>query len=143
MGVQAQWEFFTGMQRSGEIAQARAKFRAAQQDEQKALSNLRLDLRQSHYQAAEARQRLEVAGAALDSARESLRITRVRYQEGAASVTELLVAEVGLTETTTRDVAAYYDYLIALSNLKRAQGRLVSQWAAPDATSAPTGGGQP
>ena len=124
VGVQAEWEFFSGFQRSGEIAQAKAKWRAAAQEEQKALSDLRLDLRQAHYLAAEARQRLGVAGAALNSAGEALRITQVRYREGAASITELLVAEVGHTATVSREVAAYYDYLIALSNLKRAPGRV-------------------
>ena len=129
VGVQAEWEFFSGFQRSGEIAQAKAKWRAAAQEEQKALSDLRLDLRQAHYLAAEARQRLGVAGAALNSAGEALRITQVRYREGAASITELLVAEVGHTATVSREVAAYYDYLIALSNLKRARGELVKERA--------------
>jgi hypothetical protein len=40
----------------------------------------------------------------------------------------LLTAQVGLTASQSRDVAAYYDYLTALSNLERAQGRLVADY---------------
>ena len=67
---------------------------------------------------------LDVAGKSLASAEEALRITRERYQQGATDITELLTAQVGLTATRTRLAAARYDYLIARSNLERAQGRL-------------------
>ena len=43
--------------------------------------------------------------------------TRERYEQGAADITELLTAEVGLSSTRMHDAAAYYDYLTALANL--------------------------
>jgi outer membrane protein len=67
-------------------------------------------------------ERVDVAGKSLASAEEALRITRERYQQGAADITELLTAQVGRTATRTRLAAARYDYLIARSNLERAQG---------------------
>ena len=58
-----------------------------------------------------------------------MRITQQRYQQGAADLAELLTAQTGLTGTRTRNVAARYDYLIALSNLERARGQLVGRYS--------------
>ena len=38
----------------------------------------------------------------MESAEEALRITRERYEQGAADITELLTAQFGLTDTRTR-----------------------------------------
>jgi outer membrane protein TolC len=87
-----------------------------------------LDLQRAGIHLAEAWQRLAVVQKSVESAREALRITRVRYKEGATDITELLTAQVGLTASQTREVVAYYDYLIALSNVKRAGGELVAEY---------------
>ena len=92
---------------------------------QKALNNLRLDLKQAQLESGEAWERLEVTQRSVASAEEALRITSERYRQGAADVTDLLTAQVGLTATRSRSTAAYYDLLVAQSNLKRARGELV------------------
>jgi len=129
IGIMAKWELFDGFRRPNTIKQAKSEWQAAQKDEQNIRNNLRLDLQRAEIQAVEAWQRLDVARKSVESAKESLRITRVRYKEGATDITELLTAQVGLTASQTRDVAAYYDYLIALSNVKRAQGGLVAEYS--------------
>jgi outer membrane protein TolC len=128
VGIMAEWEFFDGFRRASTIKQIKREWQAAQQDEQNIRNNLRLDLQRAQIQAAEAWQRLEVVRKSVESAKEALRITRVRYKEGATDITELLTAQVGLTASQTRDIAAYYDYLIALSNVRRAQGELVTEY---------------
>ncbi len=128
IGIMAKWELFDGFRRPNTIKQTKSEWQAAQKDEQNIRNNLRLDLQRAEIQAVEAWQRLDVARKSVESAEESLRITRVRYKEGATDITELLTAQVGLTASQTRDVAAYYDYLIALSNVKRAQGGLVAEY---------------
>jgi OMF family outer membrane factor len=67
---------------------------------------------------------LETIRKSVESASESLRITRVRYREGVAGITDLLTAQVGLTAMRTRSVAALYDHATAVSNLQRARGEL-------------------
>jgi outer membrane protein len=130
VGVMAEWEFFSGFRTDSGVRRANREWQAARKDETRLRDQLRLDLQRARIQAQEARQRLEVARVSVDSARESLRITQVRYREGAANITELLTAQVGLTASRSRVVAAYYEYRIALSNVKRAQGSLVSEYAA-------------
>ncbi len=128
VGLVAEWEFFSGFKIPNAIKQVKSEWQASQRDEKNIRNNLRLDLQRAQIQSVEAWQRLEVARKSIESAQESLRITRVRYKEGAADITELLTAQVGLTVSQTRNVAAYYDYLIAISNVKRALGELVREF---------------
>ncbi len=127
-GVIAEWEVFSGFQKPSAVAHAKAGWQAAQHDEKDTRNKLKLDLRQAYIQSSEARQRLSVVSKSVKSAEEALRITTVRYKEGAADIVELLTAQVSLTATHTRNVAAYYDYLIAISNVQRARGDLAPRY---------------
>jgi len=126
VGAVVEWDLFTGFRRRGATAEARARRDQAQSEVAKARLQLRLDLQQAGLQLQEAWERLGVAQQSLASAAEALRITQQRYQQGAAEITELLTAQVGLTATRTSRVAAYYDYQIAGSNLRRARGELAA-----------------
>jgi len=128
VGVMLEWEAFSGRRRPATVARARAEWQAAVQQERKARNELALDSRRAELGWREARERLAVTAKSVESAEEALRITRDRYEEGAADITELLVAETRLTGIRTRDVAAYYDCLIAQSNLERAMGVLVRKY---------------
>ncbi len=128
-GVQARMTFFDGFRRNAAMRAAQAEARAAQAEKDKAERQLRLDVISAELKAAEAAERLETVGKSIKSAEEALRITRERYQSGAADIPELLTAQVGLTGTRMRNVIALYDYLCALSDLERAQGGLVRKYA--------------
>ena len=86
--------------------------------------DLKLDLKRAQIQPVESWQRLDVVHKSLESAEESLMIKRVRYREGVANLTDQLTAQVGLTATRMRKIAVYYDYTVAMSNLKRVKGDL-------------------
>lgn len=129
VGVVAEVDLFDGYRRQSAIAGAKAQSRAAEAEVEKAANNLALDLTAASIQAGEAWDRLEVARKSIANAEEALRITRERYQQGAATLPELLTAQVGLTGTRSRNVAARYDCLTALSNLQRARGELVRKYA--------------
>ena len=124
-GAVAEWEFFTGFRRGASADSAKANYEAAKAQERKARDNLRLDLTQAQLAIQESWERLDVASRSVTSAEEALRITQERYKQGSADISELLTAQVGLTATRTRNVAAYYDYLTAQANLSRAKGELV------------------
>lgn len=126
VGVAAEVDLFDGFRRGAAVSGARAQKRAADAEVEKAASNLRLDLTSASLQAGEAWERLDVARKSIENAEEALRITQQRYEQGAADLPELLTAQMGLTGTRTRNVAALYDYLIALSNLDRARGQRIA-----------------
>lgn len=128
MGVMAEWEFFDGYQQRNKARAARAEWQTAQNEIHKARNDLRLDLHQAYLKAMDAWERLEVSEKSIQSASEALRITSELYKQGVAEITELLTAQVGLTAQKTRSVAAYYDYLTALSNYDRARGLVVERY---------------
>ncbi len=127
-GVSAEVTLFDGFRRKAAVSGAEAEARAAAADVQRAVNQLRLDLTTASLQAGEAWDRLDVARKSIENAEEALRITREKYKQGAADIPELLTAQVGLAGTRTRNVAALYDCLTALSNLERARGGLVRHY---------------
>jgi len=127
-GVVAELNIFDGFRSHSAHSGALAEYESAKADEQKARNNLRLDLTQAFLKTHETWERLDVTQKSLESAEEALRITREQYEQGAADITILLTAQVGLTAMQTRNVAAQYDYLIALSNLRRAKGDLAREY---------------
>jgi outer membrane protein TolC len=123
-GAAIELNIFDGFRTRSGVARASAGVVTAQAQADKLRDLLALDLTQSQLNEAEARERLEVAGKSLSGATESLRITEERFKQGAADITELMTAQVGLTATRTRRVAAQYDILIAQADVARARGEL-------------------
>jgi len=127
-GIALEWEWFSGLQDAGAVRQAKSEWHAAQKEHEQTRNQLRLDLRQASLAVQETCERLAVTSKSLSSAEEALRITRERYQQGAADIADLLMSEAALTATRTRDTAATYDYHVALSNLGRARGELAGKY---------------
>jgi outer membrane protein len=123
-GVMAEVNLFDGARTRAGVQAAQAELDAARADEQQARLNLRLDLQQAFLGSQEAWERLNVVRKSLETAQEAQRIIQEQYQQGAADISLLLQTQVGVTAMQTRSVAAQYDYLTALSNLKRAKGEL-------------------
>ena len=129
-GATAEVNVFDGFRARSEVSRARANVAAARAEESSLHAALRLDLTQAVLSEQEAWDRLEVSGKSLASAEEALRITRERYQAGAADITELMTAQVGLTATRSRQISARYDSLTARSNVARARGELGKKFEA-------------
>ena len=123
-GVMAEVNIFDGARTRAAVQAAQAELDAARADEEQARLNLRLDLQQAFLGTQEAWERLDVTRKSLETAEEALRIVREQYEQGAADIALLLQTQVGVTAMQTRSIAARYDYLTALSNLKRAKGEL-------------------
>ena len=125
VGVVAEWDLFDGFRRRSELGAARAQRAEAHTDYQQIRNELQLGLRQALIRKQEAQERITVTEAGKTSATRALEVTRDRYQQGAATLSDLLTAQTGLTAMQTRNRAAFYDYLTALANVKRAQGQLI------------------
>ncbi len=127
-GAAVEVELFDGGRRSKGVAQAYADCQAAQADAELSQRQLQLDLTQAKLQLDDASSRREVASAATASAEEALRLTRERYQQGAADISELLNAETAQTASRSNASSAEYEVLIAQSNLARAQGAYAARY---------------
>ncbi|HMO02983.1 MAG TPA: TolC family protein [Kiritimatiellia bacterium] len=131
VGAMVDVEIFTGKRRSAEQAMARARSREATARKTALRQQVEYDHTQSWLSVQEAWSRLQVARQSQASADEALRITRERYEQGAADITQLLTAQLGLTSNRSREAGAMYDFLIAESNLRRARGLLVNPLVEP------------
>ncbi|MDZ4200203.1 MAG: TolC family protein [Kiritimatiellia bacterium] len=122
VGVVAELRIFDAGRTGGAVQAARAEMEAARAEEEQARLMLQLDLKQAFFGVRSAWERLGVTRRSLENATEAQRIIREQYEQGAADISLLLQTQVGVTAMQTRHVAAQYDYLTALSNLKRAKG---------------------
>lgn len=126
VGAAVELNLFDGFRTRAGLARASAALVSAQAQADKLRTMLALDATRSRLNEREARERLEVAARGIAVAEEALRITRERYVQGAAAVTDLITSQTGLTATKARQVAAHYDHLIALADVERAGGRLAA-----------------
>jgi outer membrane protein TolC len=83
-----------------------------------------LQTRRAKAGLAEASERIAVAEASVAQAEESLRIVKIRYEAGLATVSELLRNESALLEARTERVTAIYDQRMAAVLVELAQGTL-------------------
>jgi outer membrane protein len=124
--VSLRWNLFNGFADKARMEESSHLVQGAEADEQRVSSAIRLQVRRSYADLDAARQRIDVATAAVAQAEESLRITQNRYQAGMANVTDLLRTETALLESRTRYLAAVHDERVAAAQLELAAGRLTA-----------------
>jgi outer membrane protein TolC len=118
------WNLFNGNADKAKIEESRHWMERATAEEQRVDSAVKLEVRRAWADLRAAEQRIEVAGAAVSEADESLRITQNRYEAGMSNVTDLLRNETAVLQSRTRYLAAVHDQRIAATMLELAAGRL-------------------
>jgi outer membrane protein TolC len=122
--ISLRWNLFNGNGDKARIEESKDLMERAHADEQRVDSAVRLEVRRAWAGLRAARQRIEVAKAAVAEADESLRNTRNRDEAGMSNVTDLLRNETAVLESRTRYLAAVHDQRIAATMLELAAGRL-------------------
>ena len=122
--VSLRWNLFNGFGDKAHIEETKHLLRSSEAEESRAGSAIRLEVRRAWADLRAAAQRIEVAQAAVEEARESLRITQNRYAAGLNNVTDLLRNETAVLEAKTRYLAAISDQRVAAAMLERAAGTL-------------------
>jgi outer membrane protein len=126
-GAMLRWNLFNGNADKQRIAEANQNLTAAQAQLRQMQSGVQLQVRSAKSNLDAARQRVQVAQAAVAMAEESLRITKNRYEAGLATVTDLLRTEIALLETKMRVLAAVYDERLAATAVSLAAGALTPE----------------
>lgn len=122
-GVSVELNVFDGFLTRGKIREANANLEAARQQERKVALAVALETRQAQLNLEEAQARLDTTGKSVAQAEESVQLTKDRYANGLALLTQLLDAETALTAARQRRTAAETDVLIAQAALDRALGK--------------------
>jgi outer membrane protein len=93
--------------------------------EEQTRQSVELDVRNAYLGLQNAAEQLRSAQAALDAAREAVRIANVRYQAGVGTQLEVVTAEQNLASADVGVVQGLFSYNLALAQLDRAVGAQV------------------
>ncbi len=126
-GVEVQFDIFQGGAKRAELTRQRALAEKAAALQQGAEDEVRLEVRRAYYEVDANRQQVEVARAAVAQAGESLRINRDRYDNGLATITDLLGAEEAARRSQTDYWEAIYRFHTSYASLELASGTLNAQ----------------
>ncbi|MFQ4141375.1 TolC family protein [Chlorogloeopsis sp. ULAP02] len=120
IGLRANLNLFDGGAARARAAQERANIRIAETQFAQQRDQTRFDVEQAYSNLQANLENVQTANAALDQAREALRLARLRFQAGVGTQTDVIAAETDLTTAEGNRVVAILDYNRALANLQRA-----------------------
>lgn len=104
------------------IHAAEANLHKAEENYRNTVDSLNLDVRTKYYNMREAEERIKSSKSALDAAEEDYRIAKLRYMNGVGTNTDVLDAQVALTNAKTNYLQAMYDYNTSKVELDNAIG---------------------
>ncbi|MBW4446228.1 MAG: TolC family protein [Spirirestis rafaelensis WJT71-NPBG6] len=119
VGVQANWRLFDGGAARARANQQRSNIAIAETQFAQQRDQTRFEVEQAFSNLQSNLQNVSTATGALEQARESLRLARLRFQAGVGTQTEVIDAETALTRAEGNRVQAILDYNRALANLQR------------------------
>ena len=122
VGVSANLNIFDSGVTWSNIHAAEANLHAAEEEYRDKVDSLHLDVRTKYYNMREAEERIKSSKSALDAAEEDYRIAKLRYMNGVGTNTDVLDAQVALTNAKTNYLQAMYDYNTSKVELDNAIG---------------------
>lgn len=128
-GAEVQIDIFDGGARRARIAREKATADRVAAMRDLLRDRIRLEVRSAYYDLDSARQQVGVARAAIEQAKESLRINQDRYDSGLSTVSELLRVEEAAHRAQTDYWDAVYRVRVGAARLELAAGTLNLQSA--------------
>ncbi len=123
LGVQLRIPIFDGGARAGRVETARAQEIQAQQALLDLQQKVRVEVKSSWLKARAAAERVAVTTGSEEQAKEAQRIVALRYQEGMATVSDLLDADTALTAASLTRSQAIHDEIVERARLAWAMGK--------------------
>jgi outer membrane protein TolC len=122
VGVNVRWTLFDGHRTQSTIGQYRSQRRQSQLEEEAFRARLARDLERSTGDWRQALETIDVAGLAVDQAREAQRVAGELFQLGAATFLDVLDAERALRQAELTRLQASHAALAALAEVKTLVG---------------------
>ncbi|AFY33203.1 TolC family protein [Calothrix sp. PCC 7507] len=119
VGVQATLNLFDGGVARAQAAQSKANIAIAETQFASQRDQIRFDVEQYYSQLQSNLDNVQTSTVALEQARETLRLARIRVQAGVGTQTDVISAQNDLTRAEGNRVTAILDYNRALANLQR------------------------
>lgn len=122
IGLHAEQSIYTGGAHRGAVRRSQAEVAGAVAALQSILDQVTLQVRVSYEAIATDLARVQLGERTVGQARENLRLTGVKYDNGTATPTDIVDAQTALTEAQTIYITAIYSYLSNLAQLQYAMG---------------------
>ena len=118
--MRASLNLFDGGAASARASQERKNIAIAENNFANQRNQIRFEVEQYYAQLQSNLENVQTASAAVDQAREALRLARLRFQAGVGTQTDVIAAENDLTRAQGNRITAILDYNRAFANLQRA-----------------------
>jgi outer membrane protein len=122
IGINLNWNLFSGFTTTSRVNRAKVARHAAESELAQIKRDVRLAIAKAALNVGEAEKRWGVSKDQVESAQEDLNIAQEKYNLGAATILDILVAQVNLSEAETGQIQAGYDWLLSIAELERAMG---------------------
>lgn len=122
-GVSVNLPLFHSFSNVAQLQENKAELRRLEDEQTEAEGLLALQVIQARSRVETALKRYNIAGKAVEQARENLRVLDNTYEAGLAANIDVLDGQVILTQAETGLIRARYDYWIARAELDRATGQ--------------------
>ncbi len=124
VGVNLTIPVFDGGLIRSEVNADRIELEKVKEEERAMRLSISRELKDARIAIDNASDRMSVAEAAIESARETLRVEQLKYVTGAGTTTDVIDAETALLRAETDSCQAAYDREIGLASLKKGMGIL-------------------
>jgi outer membrane protein len=120
VGLEGNWAIFDGNRTRGKVIQARSQLNQARLGLSSATLAIEVEVRHALSALQEAAELAGAAGKVVEQAEEALRLSDVRYQNGAATQLDVLQTRVALTAARLNRLEANYSHTVALASVRKA-----------------------
>jgi outer membrane protein len=117
------FNIFGNFQRKYNLSYAKANRNSAKENFRQTKNDVALQLKQAFLNVEEAKEKIDLTKEKVKSAKEDLDLVQEKYNLGAASILELLDAEVSFKQAEADQVEALYDYNLATAQFEKAIGK--------------------
>jgi TolC family type I secretion outer membrane protein len=123
IGIRVSMNIFDGFLTTSKVRSAKAQLSLTKESLEQSKRDLELEIKKAYLLVKGAEQKIQLTEDALKSAEEDLKLTQEKYNLGAASILELLDANVSYKTAKSNQVQALYDYNLAIAQFEKAIGR--------------------
>lgn len=123
VGLNLQWDVWDWGKTRASVREADHHRRQAEIVRDRLAEQLVFDVRRRWVEADTARQGLAIAATGVAAAEEAYRIQNARFEQGAATTTDLLESETEVARARLGVIVARYDYLVSLVSLAQGVGQ--------------------
>lgn len=123
VGLNISFNLFEGFATQTRYLNARNEVKIAKETLDKTKSDVALEVKQAYLALEESRKATTVAEENVAAAEEDLNLVQEKYRLGAASILELLDAQVSFQTAKSDHIQSLFDYNLAVARLERAMGR--------------------